>query len=463
MDIKFENWQSTWNIIKNNLKNYTTAASYEIFLQPVNLYCVDEMVKIFFLQVPDNMSNMDVIKDRFTNMIREKISEVTGENYEITIKHESDYKKEDTNTSFSFGEKNNFKEKTLDNTFSPIFYDQKIFIPEYTFDNFVVGESNIFPYTQALSIAKSEETNFNCMYLYGDSGLGKTHLMNAIGLYILENNPRKNVLYVTSETFTNECIMAIRQNSMDDFRKKYRNVDVLLIDDIQFLENKNKSEEEFFHTFNELFKMNKKIIISSDRPPLNLTKIDRRLKSRFSWHIIADIAPPDYETRVAILEKKCENKNIKITDDLRSIIYFIAEKKKDNIRELEGILNTIISFSAIYENLTLEKAKNILKNFLKEEEVNLTPEYIKKTVAKHFSISLEDLDSTKKNNQIAIPRQIAMYLCRNLTDLSLPKIGQYFGNKHHTTVKHAVEKIEKKIKTDIMMKQDIESIKEKLS
>ena len=288
--------------------------------------------------------------------------------------------------------------------------------------------------------------------------------MHAIGIYLLTHNENLNVLYVSSEMFTNEFIKALGENKTREFKNKYRKVDVLLIDDIQFLEGKDTMQEEFFHTFNTLYDLNKQIVISSDRAPNKLLKLEERLRSRFMWNIIADLQPPDYETRVAILMKKAENANIEVTDNIYEVICLIAEKIKDNIRELEGAFNRIITFSKLMdENIDKAFALRILKDILQNGGNSPTPEKIKTVVSRHYGIKVSDMESSKRTQNIAFPRQVAMYLCRTMTDYSFPKIGNLFGGRHYTTVMHACEKIENDLKVDEILKDDIEVIKKDIS
>ena len=288
--------------------------------------------------------------------------------------------------------------------------------------------------------------------------------MQAIGVHIIRNNPTAKVLYVSTEMFTNELITAINDNKTRSFRNKYRKLDVLLIDDIQFLEGKEATQEEFFHTFESLYQNNKQIVITSDCPPVSLKGLDERLRTRFSWNMIADIQPPDYETRVAILKNFANKSNIEVTDDVYNVLCFIADQVKDNIRELEGAYNRVVSFSQLlHEKITIDNAKNILKDIVKDNEQAVAPERIRSTVANHYKIKLSDIDSPKRNAEITLPRQVAMYLCRETTDLSLPKIGKMFGNRHYSTVIHAVEKIEESLKYDENLRENIETIKAKLN
>ena len=289
--------------------------------------------------------------------------------------------------------------------------------------------------------------------------------MHAIGIYLLENNPDMNVLYVSSEMFTNDLIKAINNKKMDDFKSKYRHADALLIDDIQFLEGKESTQEEFFHTFNALYNSNKQIIISSDKAPNKLANLEERLRSRFQWNLIADIQPADYETRVAILLKKAENMGININEnpEIYDVVCIIAEKIKDNIRELEGALTRVVSFSQLLnEKLDKNFTKRTLKDIFSNVEKTVTPEKIKKAVCKYYGIKIADIESKKKTNNIAFPRQVAMYLIREMTDCSLPKIGTLFGGRHHTTVYHACEKIEDEMSMDKNLCNIIEEIKEEV-
>lgn len=328
--------------------------------------------------------------------------------------------------------------------------------PRYTFENFVVGPSNRFTHAACVAIADSPAKAYNPLFIYGKVGLGKTHLMQAICHRIKEKNPSARFYFTPSEKFTNELINAIQNRSTQKFREKFRNVDVLLLDDIHFIANKEATQEEFFHTFNALYDNHKQIIISSDRPPKEIQKLEERLVSRFGWGLVADIQFPDLETRIAILKKKIENEAIKIPDN---IIYFIAEAVKTNIRELEGALVRVIAYALLQEKeLTLDVTKNVLKDLLHENSKQITPEEIQQIVAKHFGINPLELKTRKRVKNIVLPRQIAMYIIRERTHLSLPEIGQFFGGKDHTTVLYA----HKKIKQDLQINSEMKVIIEKL-
>ena len=336
-------------------------------------------------------------------------------------------------------------------------YSNSTLNPKYTFDTFVVGNNNRFAHAAALAVAEAPATSYNPLFIYGGVGLGKTHLMHAIGNAILRKNKKANILYVTSEKFTNQLINSIKDNTSAQFRDKYRNIDVLLIDDIQFIAGKERCQEEFFHTFNTLHESGKQIILSSDRPPKDIQLLEDRLKSRFEWGLIADISNPDYETRLAILRKKAQLDNIIIDDEILSNI---ANRIDSNIRELEGTLNKLIAKSSLTNSpITMEMAERAINDIVAQQEKVISAEFIQETVAKYFNINAKDLRGSKRSNDIAFPRQIAMYLCRNVAQMSLPQIGKDFGKRDHTTVMHACTKIENEIKENQNTKLIVESVK----
>ena len=329
--------------------------------------------------------------------------------------------------------------------------------PKYTFETFVIGDNNRFAQAAALSVANAPAKAYNPLFLYGGVGLGKTHLMQAIGTRVIHNDPRANVLYVTSEKFTNQLINAIRDNKTEFFRNKYRNIDILLIDDIQFIAGKERVQEEFFHTFNSLYEDGKQIVLSSDKTPKDIPFLEDRLKSRFDWGLLADISCPDYETRLAILRKKTLDENI-IIDDY--ILSDIANKIDSNIRELEGVFNKIVArASLMHSPITIELAENIINDFKYESEKVISCDFIKETVSKYFSINKDDLAGNKRSNDIAFPRQIAMYLCREVANMSYPQIGEDFGGRDHSTVMHACKKIDKEVKEKTNTKLIVDSVK----
>lgn len=448
-------YEKIWDSILEIIKENTTPISFETWFKPLKIRKIDNSLNIVYIEVNSDKGKdfiISTIKNRYLTYLQNAFKTVLNDEYRVVLKDSDTYDEEE--------EKNNPVKVTPP---KKGLNKQKIFNPKFNFDNFVVGGSNKYAHAAALAVAESPSEAYNPLFIYGGSGLGKTHLMHAIGIYLLEKNPNLNVLYVSSEMFTNELIRALGEQKMNEFKSKYRKADVLLIDDIQFIEGKESTQEEFFYTFNTLYDSNRQIIISSDRAPNKLVNLDDRLKSRFQWNLIADIQPPDYETRVAILMKKAENMNIDVDDDLYDVICLIAEKIKDNIRELEGAFTRIVSFSHLLnEKADKTFAKRVLKDVLTNNEISVTPEKIKKVVAKYYNIKVSDLESTKKTNNIAFPRQVSMYLIRELTDSSLPQIGRYFGNRHHTTVKYACEKIENDIKSDETLKSVIESLKEEI-
>ena len=311
--------------------------------------------------------------------------------------------------------------------------------PKYTFETFVVGNNNRFVHAAAQAVAQSPGHAYNPLFIYGGVGLGKTHLMHAIGHWILEHNSQAKVAYVSSEHFTNQLINAIRDQKTDDFRNAYRTVDILLVDDVQFLAGKEQTQEEFFHTFNTLHGASKQIVLTSDRPPKDIATLEDRLRSRFEWGLIADIQPPDLETRIAILKKKANLENMDIPGD---VLVYIADQFSSNIRELEGALVKVTAHCALKQTpVTLEEAKQVLADILPVQRKTISIDLIQQKVEDYFGVSVSDLKGKKRTREIAHPRQVAMYLCRELTDASLPKIGQEFGGRDHTTVLHAWEKI----------------------
>ena len=444
-------WQEVLEKIRENI----TPISFDTWFKPLSIRKIDTDLNIVYIEISADKRNdfiITTVKNRYLSTLEAAFKNVLGEDFRVVLKNSEQYEQEEAKEE---PPKIKPKKKTLDK--------EKIFNPRFNFENFVVGNSNKYAHAAALPVAESPFEAYNPLIIYGGSGLGKTHLMHAIGIYLLEHEPQLNVLYVSSEMFTNELIKALREHKMNEFKSKYRKVDVLIIDDIKFIEGKENTQEEFFHTFNTLYDLNKQIIISSDRAPNKLINLEERLRSRFQWNLIADIQPPDYETRVAILMKKAENMNISLEEnpEFYDVICMLAEKIKDNIRELEGALIRVVSFSQLLkEKPDRSFAKKTLKDIFNNMETSVTPEKIKKAVCKYYGIKMADMESAKKTNNIAYPRQIAMYIVREMTDYSLPKIGQFFGGKHYTTVLYACEKIENDQKIDKNLKEIIEEIKE---
>ena len=331
-----------------------------------------------------------------------------------------------------------------------------VFNPRYRFSTFVVGNSNQLAYAASLSIAENPSGSFNPLFIYGGAGLGKTHLIQAIGQQIRINNPGAKVLYQSADALVTEIVSSIRYDRMQQFRDRYRSVDALLLDDIQFIGGKERTQEEFFHTFNALYEAQKQIVFTSDAPPKEIPTLEERLRSRFEWGLIADIQPPDLETKVAIIRKKAEEKKLDVSHD---VALFIAERVRSNIRELEGLLNRVTAFASLTgHEINVDVAKEALKDLLGKENKPITAVEIIKVVAAHYGIKVTDLKSKSNARPIAYPRQVAMYMCKELTDLSYPEIGKIFNNKHHSTVMYSVEKIDQLIQDDQQVARTIEML-----
>lgn len=436
--------------------------SFNTWIKPLKVYdVIDDTAYILV----NKDSSVEYIDKKYRLPLMVCIAEITGKEYEIQFVSEDDDKlNEIHNASIDNGQKK--KTKSL--------AEKAGLNPKYTFDTFVVGGNNNFAHAASLAVAESPGEVYNPLFLYGGVGLGKTHLMHSIAHFILDKNLKKKVLYVTSETFTNELIDALRngktagnESAMLNFRDKYRNIDVLLIDDIQFIIGKESTQEEFFHTFNHLHTLGKQIIISSDKPPKDIETLESRLRTRFEWGLIADISSPDYETRMAILQKKIELDHLEKYNIKNDVLDYIAANVKSNIRELEGSLNKLIALYKLNNNnnpidiaLAAEALKDIISSDNRRE---VTPELILDIVADHFGITVADLKSKKRDSEIAVPRQICMYLMRTMTDTALKGIGAVLGGKDHSTVKYGVEKIAKDIESDEMMANTINIIKKKIN
>ena len=436
--------------------------SFNTWIKPLKVYdVIDDTAYILV----NKDSSVEYIDKKYRLPLMVCIAEITGKEYEIQFVSEDDDKlNEIHNASIDNGQKK--KAKSL--------AEKAGLNPKYTFDTFVVGGNNNFAHAASLAVAESPGEVYNPLFLYGGVGLGKTHLMHSIAHFILDKNPKKKVLYVTSETFTNELIDALRngktagnESAMLNFRDKYRNIDVLLIDDIQFIIGKESTQEEFFHTFNHLHTLGKQIIISSDKPPKDIETLESRLRTRFEWGLIADISSPDYETRMAILQKKIELDHLEKYNIKNDVLDYIAANVKSNIRELEGSLNKLIALYKLNNNnnpidiaLAAEALKDIISSDNRRE---VTPELILDIVADHFGITVADLKSKKRDSEIAVPRQICMYLMRTMTDTALKGIGAVLGGKDHSTVKYGVEKIAKDIESDEMMANTINIINKKIN
>jgi chromosomal replication initiator protein len=434
-----EIWDKTLDLIKVEL----TEVSFNTWLKAIQPVSLTD--NVFTFSVPDDFTK-GILEARYLPLIKNALKQISSTYYDIRLVISSEEKE--------LVEENKRQERAVD--------DQSVssLNPKYTFDTFVIGNSNRLAHAASVAVAESPAKAYNPLFIYGGVGLGKTHLMHAIGHYILNQNKKAKVVYVSSETFTNELINSIRDDKNVEFRNKYRTIDVLLVDDIQFIAGKERTQEEFFHTFNALHEANKQIIISSDRPPKEIPTLEDRLRSRFEWGLIADIQPPDLETRIAILKKKAKVENLQISDN---VMLLIAKKIQSNIRELEGALIRIVAYSSltngeINEALAEEALKDIISN-IKPKIVSANS--IKEAVGNYFNLKIEDFTAKKRNRSIVYPRQIAMYLCREITDLSLPKIGEEFG-RDHTTIMHAHEKISKEIKIDPNLKSIIEDLSNRI-
>lgn len=452
MDILKEKWDQILQTVK--VEHELSDISFKTWLQPLQLHEItDTTVTIL---VPNEQMAIDYISKKYTFPLKVAIAECTGKEYNIEF-----ILPEQAAAQLEAKK----KVAAVNNVDNSVLAEHAGLNPKYTFDTFVVGNNNKFAHAASLAVAESPGKMYNPLFIHGGAGLGKTHLMHSIAHFVLNQNPEKKVLYVTSETFTNELIDAIRNGNntaMTKFREKYRSVDVLLIDDIQFIIGKEATQEEFFHTFNDLHGNKKQIIISSDKPPKDIVTLEARLRSRFEWGLIADISSPDFETRMAILHKKEENDGYNIDNE---VIKYIAMHIKSNIRELEGALNKLVALSNLEKReITVELAEEALKDIVSpDEKKEVTPALIVNTVAEHFHVSVDDIRSNKRNNEIVVPRQIAMYLCNTMTSVGLKKIGSEIGGRDHSTVLHGSKKISDEMKTSDDMRKTIEILQKKIS
>ncbi len=432
-------WASSQNLIKEKIGEI----SYDTWFSTIQ--AKEKNPQTLLIEAPDNFFKNWII-EHYQELIHQTINNLSSQNIIIEYAVNSHILKKDTKERIDKLKESIHREADSGGHLNA----------RFTFENFVIGPSNRFACAASLAVSESPAKAYNPFFIYSPVGLGKTHLLQAITHKIKQNFPELKHCYISSEKFTNELIEAIRHRSTTQFRKKYRNIDVLLIDDIQFIAGKESTQEEFFHTFNNLHNERKQIIITSDRPPKEIAKLEERLISRFAWGLIADIQPPDFETRVAILRKKIENEKVKVSDD---VIYFIAEQIKTNIRELEGALIRVSAFASIEEtSIDLAMTKFILKDMVKETAKTITIETIQKTVVQFYGMSLVDLRAKRRNRNIVLPRQVAIYLSRELTNMSLPEIGNAFGGRDHTTVLHSWKKINNEIKVNTSIRDAIEKL-----
>ncbi len=459
MNIVAEKWDEI--IHKLKIEYGLSNVSFRTWIEPLEVYNVSDST--VYILVPLK-SSMDYISQKYLLPFQVCIAEITEQEFEVKF--------------ITVDDSQNINVKNQDDTYKKnaaqnSIFEQANLNPKYTFDTFVVGGNNNFAHAASLAVSESPGEIYNPLFLYGGVGLGKTHLMHSIAHFILEKNPTKKVLYVTSETFTNELIEALKSGktsggnelAMTAFREKYRNIDVLLIDDVQFIIGKESTQEEFFHTFNHLHVSGKQIIISSDKPPKDIETLEARLRTRFEWGLIADISSPDYETRMAILRKKEELDGLQKYHISNEVMQYIATNVKSNIRELEGSLNKLIALHKLKnEEINIMLAAEALKDIVSpNKNRQITPELILEVVSEHFSVSIADLKSGKRNANIANSRQIAMYLCRTMTDTPLKSIGIILGGRDHSTVSHGVDKVTEDIKTNEALNNTIEIIKKKIN
>ena len=450
MHIIQEKWSDILNMIK--IEHDVSDVSYSAWLEPLKVYKVEGNVVTII--VTNGSMALSYINKKYILPLKVAIAETTGEDFEISLVLPEEIKEEVTPqpalaAPVSLNE--NIEKANLN--------------PRYTFDTFVVGNNNKMAHAASVAVAESPGEAYNPLFIYGGVGLGKTHLMHSIAHFVLQKNPNAKVLYVTSEYFTNELIDSIRNgnnSTMSKFREKYRNIDVLLIDDIQFIIGKESTQEEFFHTFNSLHGAKKQIVISSDKPPKDMEILEDRLRSRFEWGLIVDISSPDYETRMAILRKKEELDGYKIDDE---VIEYIAKNVKSNIRELEGSLNKIMAYANLEQKeINLDLAEKVLKDIISPNQKRIiTPELILDIVAEHFDLTASDLIGNKRNSKIVFPRQIAMYLCRNMTEVTLKNIGKALGGRDHTTIMNGISKIENEMETSDSTREIIDILKKKIN
>ncbi|MFY4776219.1 chromosomal replication initiator protein DnaA [Metabacillus sp. RGM 3146] len=446
-----ENISDLWNRALGQIEKKLSKPSFDTWLKSTKAHGLQG--DTLTITAPNEFAR-DWLESRYLHLIAQTIYDLTGEELAIKFVIPANQNEEEIlpKTPIRHLSKDEDEQTEL---------PRNMLNPKYTFDTFVIGSGNRFAHAASLAVAEAPAKAYNPLFIYGGVGLGKTHLMHAIGHYVLDHKPSAKVVYLSSEKFTNEFINSIRDNKAVDFRNKYRSVDVLLIDDIQFLAGKEQTQEEFFHTFNTLHEESKQIVISSDRPPKEIPTLEDRLRSRFEWGLITDITPPDLETRIAILRKKAKAEGLDIPNE---VMLYIANQIDSNIRELEGALIRVVAYSSlINKDINADLAAEALKDIIPSSKPRIvTIQDIQKTVGQHYQIRLEDFKAKKRTKSVAFPRQIAMYLSRELTDSSLPKIGEEFGGRDHTTVIHAHEKISRMLQSDDMLKRQIKEIQEML-
>ena len=445
--------ESKWDDILNLLEVEYDISHMMIntWIRPLKIYDVTENSITFMMDEKLGQRGIEFIEKRMYDMcLRASIQVIMEKDYDILFIVKGENLKTSQSSNIFYPHNPSILESNLN--------------PRYTFDTFIIGDNNRHAHAACVAVAEEPSSSYNPLFIYGGAGLGKTHLMQAIAHYIIKQNPHTKVLYVSSETFTNEVIEAIKKNKAEELRSKYRNLDILLVDDIQFIMGKEATQNEFFNTFNDLYNANKQIIISSDKPPKEIETLEERMRTRLEWGVPVDIHAPDYETRMAILKNKAEIDNIKVSDDVLS---YIANNVVSNIRELEGALNKISVYAKLENNrdtVTVEKSEEILKDIISKNIIKeITPDFIVKIVAEHMHISYEDIISNKRSQDIATARQVSMYLCRHYTSKSLKTIGDAVGGKDHSTVLNGIKKIEQLIKEEPSMNITINTIHKKIN
>jgi len=429
---------STWNQVLARIEQVVDRTEYDTWLAPTRF--VGQKGDTLDVAVP-SQRYVDEIRERFGSKIRGFLNELTAERVHIQFVVDGNAASDDLGPQIAP------HREELPNA---------VFSPRYRFDSFVVGGSNQLAYAASKSIAENPSGSFNPLFIYGGAGLGKTHLIQAIGHQIRELRPNLKVSYMSAESFMTELIASIRFDRMASFRDRYRSVDALLLDDIQFIAGKERTQEEFFHTFNALYEAQKQIVFTSDRPPKEIPTLEERLRSRFEWGLTADIQPPDLETKVAILRKKAEDKGIDLPQE---VALFLAERVRSNVRELEGHLNKIAVFASLAgKTITVDLAKEALRDILSKEDRPINPPEILRVVATHYGLKVSDLKQKSNAKTIAFPRQVAMYLCKELTDLSYPEIGKVFADKHHSTVMYSVQQIKKMLDADAQFARTVDTL-----
>jgi len=437
-----------WQEVLAHLKDQLGKQNYETWIQPIAFVSRDK--SCVYLNVPNKFFR-DWLTEHYLTRLEEVLSKTAQQKLTVSL----DVKQEPqikiiAEKNVGKDEREREKRRRTSNL-----------IPRYTFENFVIGASNQFAHAASMAVANQPGDHYNPLFIYGGVGLGKTHLINAIGHKAVSKFPGSKVFYLSSESFMNELISSLRRDRMDEFKMKFRNVDVLILDDVQFIAGKERTQEEFFHTFNSLYEARKQIVITSDKFPKEIPGLEDRLRNRFEWGLIADIQPPDMETRVAILQKKAEVEKVILPHD---VAIFLASNIDSNVRELEGALTRLGAFASLtHSNITVDLAKEVLKNTLKGSQREITIEGIQKTICDYFNIKIGDLKAKRRTKNIAVPRQVAMYLCRKYTETSFPVIGDKFGGRDHSTVIHASKTIEKKIKEDPYMLTTIEKLERNLN